>query len=133
MKVVATLLICLALEIAGCVKVFGGSVQLQWNASPSPAVTNYFIYVGTNSMGVYETRIPVGTNCTVTLSNIQPAHYWFAATAQNDTGGESPYSNEATWVVPSPPTGMVPVILQWGNAPGSLTNSLELFRLKIGQ
>src|ERR1017187_924495 len=57
------------------------SVKLIWTPSTSSDVTNYNLYWGTNGSRVYQSVIPVGTNLTATLSNMLPAHYWFAPEA----------------------------------------------------
>ena len=87
--------------------VCASDVTLEWTASPSSNVTNYVVYFGTNGVGNYSVKVNAGTNCQVTLSNMQPAEYHAAATAQNTYGVESPFSNTATF--PAPPTQIIRV------------------------
>jgi hypothetical protein len=110
---------------------WGQSVKLVWTPSLSSDVTNYNLYWGTNGSGVYQAVIPVGTNLAATLSNMLPAHYWFAATCQNTNGAESPFSNEATWAIPSAPTNLYMVILNVGLAPNAITNPAAFFNVEI--
>ena len=109
-----------------CLSASAQTVRLVWNPSASLDVTNYNLYFGTNS-GIYISKIQVGTNCQATLSNMVPTTYYFAATAQG-TNGESPFSNEVSWEIPAPPTGMIPLILQDSV---TLTNWTEFFRLQL--
>ena len=88
------------------------SVKLAWNPSISTNVVGYKIYFGLAS-GVYNNTISVtsstSTNATVT-GLIQGTTYYFAATAVDALGGESPFSNETLYAVPvnsasnAPPT-----------------------------
>jgi len=79
------------------------SVRLTWSASPSPGVTVYRIYYGTNS-GVY----PFVTNCGLVLTQTvmlpHRGRWFFAATSGDDDGFESDFSNEVVWEAkPAPP------------------------------
>ncbi len=83
-------------------------MELAWNPSVSPDVVGYNIYYGV-ACGVYNNKISVvgstSTNATVT-GLVQGTTYYFAATAVDALGVESPFSNETTYSVPSnaPPT-----------------------------
>lgn len=71
------------------------SVTLAWPASTDPSVVGYKIYYGTAS-GVYTNALNVGLATSATVSNLTAGtRYYFAATAYNASGVESPYSNEA--------------------------------------
>lgn len=86
-----------------------GSVTLTWNASPSSAVTGYYIYYGLTS-GIYNYEISAGNNTNVTISNlVEGATYYFAATSHD--GGESPFSSEVSYTVP----------VNTSNPPGSIS------------
>jgi hypothetical protein len=88
------------------------SVTLVWNPSISTNVAGYKIYCGSAS-GVYTNSVAVAgattTNATIT-GLVQGALYYFAATASDALGNQSPYSNETTYSVPltsnsnTPPT-----------------------------
>jgi hypothetical protein len=79
------------------------TVRLTWDPSPSPAVTNYRIYYGTNS-GHYLFVTNAGLVLTQTVVLPHTGHWFFAATASDTNGDESPFSNEAEWDTrPAPP------------------------------
>jgi hypothetical protein len=81
---------------------FAGSVTLAWDPSPDVSVVGYRLYYGVAS-GVYTNSAAVGnvTNATVTgLAN--GTTYYFAATAFDVDGVESPFSNEATNTIAVP-------------------------------
>lgn len=77
------------------------SVTLAWNASPDASVTGYNIYIG-NVSGGYTNSYPTGNVLTYTVSNLMPTvTYYFAATARNAVGLESPFSNEVSYTPPA--------------------------------
>jgi hypothetical protein len=90
-----------------------GSVMLAWNPSISTNVVGYNIYYGPAS-GVYTNSISVAgataTNATIT-GLVQGALYYFAATASDALGNQSPYSNETTYSVPLPTNTNTPPTL----------------------
>ena len=108
-------------------------VKLTWDPSPAPNITNYWIYSGTNGAGIYSNKTAAGTNCLVTISDMRPASYWFAVTAQDTNGAESGFSNEASWKIPAAPSNLTLLILQYGSVVAGITNDVGFFRLKIGQ
>ncbi len=85
-----------------------GSVVLAWNPSVSTDVVGYNIYYGV-ACGVYNNKMFVAgstwTNATIT-GLAAGTQYYFAATAVDSLGVESPFSNETTYSVPlnAPPT-----------------------------
>lgn len=124
------------------------SVQLAWDASLSPSVTNYSIYYGVGA-GQYTNKLSAGTNLTFTVSNlVRGVTFYFAATA-TASNLESSFSNEVNYRPPQPPLppNMRPlVILSVQNKPalteGQWTDSgmdwtfppkdtQQQFRLKI--
>jgi hypothetical protein len=82
------------------------SVNLAWNpdsvtSNPATNVAGYKLYVGYSS-GVY-TQPPtdLGNRTTTTVSNLTSGTtYFFAVTAYNAAGVESPYSNEISYTAP---------------------------------
>jgi len=77
------------------------SVTLAWNPDTETNIFNYNLYYGGTS-GVYTNSANVGnaTNCTV--AGLQSAvTYYFAVTAANTSGAESPPSNEISYTVPT--------------------------------
>lgn len=95
------------------------SVMLAWSPSPSPNVTNYFLYYGVGSLQ-YTNKIPTGTatNATVVLP-ARGVTYFFNVTAQ--AGGlESVFDGEVSYTPqapPAPPTMKPIVILTVQTAP----------------
>jgi hypothetical protein len=77
------------------------SITLAWNPDTETNISNYNLYYGGTS-GVYTNSANVGnaTNCTV--AGLQSAvTYYFAVTADNTSGLESPPSNEISYTVPT--------------------------------
>jgi hypothetical protein len=69
---------------------------LQWDASPSPDVTGYALFVG-EAPGQYTRRVDVGNALTYTFTDLQRGKtYYFAATAYTADGLESDFSNEVS-------------------------------------
>ena len=111
----------------------GATVNLAWDASPSPGVTNYVLYVSTNSLpqGITNAlRLSVGTNLTASATFTNTATVNFAVTAQ--AGGlESDLSNILIAQVPAAPANMRTVALQYSTVlTGPFTNAMFL-SLKI--
>ncbi len=72
-------------------------VTLEWDPDASPGIAGYKIYYGNASRG-YTTAIDVGNVSSCTVSNLQDSlDYYFAATAYDNSGQESGYSNEVTY------------------------------------
>ena len=87
-----------------------GSVTLAWIPSADPSVVGYNLYYG-GASGVYTNTIQAANSTNAIVSGlVDGATYYFAATAYDSTGLESPFSNEASYVVPltvannNPPT-----------------------------
>jgi hypothetical protein len=77
------------------------SVTLAWDASPSPEVTGYRIYLGVAS-GNYTNSAMVGNVTIQILSGLAGGvTYFFAITAYDASGLESTFSNEITYTTPS--------------------------------
>ncbi|MGA2247651.1 MAG: fibronectin type III domain-containing protein [Verrucomicrobiota bacterium] len=97
---------------------------LDWNASTSMNVAGYNVYYGTNS-GNYLYKIDAGNAMSVTVSNLSyGVTYYFAATAYDANGDESPFSPEVSFIVPGAlyisPAGSAggPLSLSFPVAPG---------------
>jgi hypothetical protein len=89
------------------------TVSLAWDASVTPSVTGYKIYVSTTAGSYTASGIDVGKVLTYTVPVLaEGTKYYFVATAYNP-GGESGYSNEVStttpWSIPLPPN-MKPVV-----------------------
>lgn len=68
-------------------------VTLAWDPSPEYSVKSYNLYFGQSSRA-YPSKLHT-TNATATVSNlVAGATYYFAVTAETDTGLESDYSSE---------------------------------------
>lgn len=79
---------------------YSQSVNLAWDASPSPNVTSYVVYHG-NASGSYANLTNVGNQTTARINGLQAGQtYFFAVTALNDAGVESLPSNEISYLVP---------------------------------
>ena len=87
-----------------------GNVTLAWDASPDATAVGYRIYYGPAS-GVYTNSATVGNVTSATLAGlVDGATYFFAATAFNDLGDESIFSNEANYTVPVSSTNQPPTL-----------------------
>jgi Fibronectin type III domain len=74
------------------------TVTLTWDASPSPGVTGYRVYYGVGS-GNYTNSVVAGNVTTNTVSGLSSGvAYFFAVTAFNTIGLESPFSNEISFI-----------------------------------
>ena len=84
------------LVLAGALGLRAQSVTLAWNASPSPEVTGYRVYYGTNSRSY---SVVTNAGLVLTQSVVLPhlGRWFFAATAYDALGLESEFSNEVEW------------------------------------
>jgi hypothetical protein len=109
-----------------------GNVTLGWDPSTAPDVAGYRLYVGETS-GNYTSVIDVGNATTATVSNLTVGTtYYFALTAYDSTGLESPLSSEISYVVagPPPPPAQGSVTLAWD---GSSAPDVAGYRVYYGQ
>jgi hypothetical protein len=68
------------------------TVNLAWNRNLEPNVTGYRLYYGTNP-GSYTQQINVGNSISASVSGLTVGtNYFFATTAYDSLGIESPYS-----------------------------------------
>jgi hypothetical protein len=87
----------------GASSILQRSITLAWDPSTDPSVAGYRLYVGSVS-GVYTTVINAGSATTATVPGLTVgATYYFAVTAYNSLGVDSPFSGEIEYVVPPPP------------------------------
>lgn len=120
-------------------------VRLAWDASPSPDVVGYRIHFGTNA-GHYSFVTNVGLVRTQAVVLPHSGRWFFAATAVDANGMESPFSNQVQWEArPAAPVvqsetwvRLTPVIerstnlVSWQNFEGEATwlpatNAMEFF------
>ncbi|MCU0591399.1 MAG: fibronectin type III domain-containing protein [Desulfobacterales bacterium] len=74
-----------------------GQVTLAWDANTEPDLAGYKIHYGTAS-GNYSVHLDVLNVTSYTITGLTEGQtYYFAATAYDDSGNESGYSNEATY------------------------------------
>lgn len=85
-----------------CISALAGDVSLAWDASVSPAIAGYKVYVGTASR-TYGAPITIGDQTTYTVTGLTAGHYYFAVTAFDGVGNESDYSNEVDTVIQTAP------------------------------
>jgi hypothetical protein len=72
-------------------------ITLAWDPNPEPTIAGYKIYYGLSS-GYYDCYIDVGNVSSYTLVNLSSGKtYYLAATAYDDMGTESEYSNEVVF------------------------------------
>ena len=134
----AFLLLILSALTAQC-----ASVTLAWDPVTLTNVAGYKLFWGTASRSYAQSNVTAATTSTVT--NLAPGQrYYFAATVFLDSGLESDYSDEVSYVVPVPPPKNLRVTLQsaanitgpWTNqfamTPG-LSSPTEFFRVTITQ
>lgn len=76
------------------------NVHVAWNASPSAGLVGYNIYAGTNPRQYVVATPAAGTNGVVT--GLSPGTWYFAVTATNSAGLESPFSNEVSYTITEP-------------------------------
>ena len=81
---------------------YSESVILAWDPTPGSTIAGYRLYEGTIP-NVYPTMLDLGNSTTVTVSNlVGGVTYYFAVTAYDDTGLESPLSAPISYAVPLP-------------------------------
>ena len=105
------ILLAFCLSVAWVGKTSGQSLELEWNPSVSTNVAGYDVFYGTNS-GVYPYEIDAGNSTSAVITNLIPGMtYYFAATAYDASGDQSPFSPEISFLVPGAfimTSGMIP-------------------------
>jgi|GEM_PF-7090874 len=89
-------------------QIMADSVTLTWDPYSIPNLAGYRLYSGTTP-GVFTQRIEVGNSTTISVSDLTEGQtYFFAVTAYNTSGAESPPSN-ISYTVPFPITAAASV------------------------
>jgi hypothetical protein len=79
------------------------SVRLAWDHSLGTNVVGYHMYYGTNGPRQYTFHAKFGYTNQCTIEQLTGGRtYYFAATAEDDYGLQSDFSNEVAWITPSP-------------------------------
>ena len=92
-----------------------GSVTVAWQPNTDANVMGYNVYIG-GASGVYTNTISVASATNAVVSGlVQGANYYFAVTAYDDSGLESPFSNEASYAVPLDVANQPPTLDPLGN------------------
>ena len=116
------------------------TIPLQIVASPTPGVTNYIVYVGTNTLTPQNfrtaslTNFGVGTSLTFTVSEPNPPATWYFVVTAVKGGIESGPTSVLPVSVPLPPGGLMPLALAYTFSldPGGSTWSNLFFKVKVG-
>ncbi len=96
----------------------GGTVTATLNILPSTNATGYKLWWGAASHN-YTNAINAGTNLVVSFTNlVRGVRYYFAATAYDASGLDSPFSNEA--IFPAPVTNYLTVFVESSGAVNGL-------------
>lgn len=78
-----------------------GTLTFAWDPSADPSVVGYRLYRGTASQ-TYTTAVDVGQNTAAVISGLlSEVTYYFAVTAYDNSGVESPFSGEISYTVPA--------------------------------
>lgn len=89
-------------------------VTLGWDPSPTPDIAGYRIYSGIRSQ-TYTSIISVGNVTTATVSNlVVGTTYFFAVSAYDAAGSESPLSGEISYKVGTPPSARLQLVVTSG-------------------
>jgi fibronectin type 3 domain-containing protein len=78
-------------------------VELAWNAPPGEGTVSYNIYYGTQSGNYTQVQNYGNVNDFIVLGLVPGQIYYFAVTAVDAYGNESPFSNEASMTAAGPP------------------------------
>lgn len=116
------------------------TIPLQINPSPTPGITNYVIYISTNTMTAQNfhstslTNFGVGTNLTFTVSEPNPPATWYFVATAVKGGVESAPTAVLPVSVPLPPGGLLPMALAYSFTldPGGTVWSNLYFKVKVG-
>ena len=85
-----------------------GTITLAWDPNSEPDIAGYVVEYG-ESPGQYWWKETTGNQTTLTLWRLSPGTtYYFVVRAYNETGGQSPSSNEVAGVAGYPPSPYFP-------------------------
>lgn len=80
------------------------TVQLEWDRNPETTVAGYRIYFGEESRN-YTGIVDTGNEVTGAVTNlVEGRTYYFAATAYDNNGAESAFSEEIWYTIPKATT-----------------------------
>lgn len=116
--VVLTLLFCGCEQFATVSSFAVQSVMLGWDPSTDPYVVGYNLYYGPSSQNYTNLVVAGDATNTIVSGLVEGVTYYFAATAYDSLGTESPFSNEVSYTIPttnSPSTNDPPTITSIGN------------------
>jgi hypothetical protein len=100
--ILPVILLILIQLIASVHEVSAASLKLAWDPSPDTSVTGYRLYYGTSG-GSYANVVDAGNRTDYTVTGLDAGTtYYFAATAYTGSGGESTFSNEASYTTSGP-------------------------------
>jgi hypothetical protein len=110
-------------------------INLLWDASETPGVTNYTLYAHTNAItqADYRTavvRVNSGTNLATRLQGLAVGKWWFCATAVKDNV-ESDISNVLLVEAPKAPGQMRVLAIQYTHTLTNEWTDVGFFKLKI--
>ena len=116
-KFFRALMLACAIALLATATCFASTVTLQWNANTETDLAGYRVYYRADSSAVPfagtgatqgASPIDVAKNTTATISGLDSGHAnFFAVTAYNTAGVESPYSNVVTISELTPPTASI--------------------------
>jgi fibronectin type 3 domain-containing protein len=90
------------------------SISLAWDPSAGNTVAGYHLYVGGRS-GNYTNMIDTGSATSGTVTGLEAGKtYYFAVTAYDITGLESPFSSEVMYTIPGNTTNLARIRLTIG-------------------
>jgi hypothetical protein len=98
-----------------------GDVSLAWDASTSPNISGYNVYIGASSRS-YNAPVPIGNQTTYTVTGLPAGTYYFTVTAFDINDNESDYSNEVSQTIVSSSSDIEVPQLSYVSS-SSITNS----------
>ena len=96
LKIASAISFVLLLSTSG----YADDVNASWDPNSESDLAGYRIYYGTQS-GSYNTNVDAGNATSVEIKGLQTnTTYYFAVTAYDVTGNESPFSQEVSLFIP---------------------------------
>jgi hypothetical protein len=107
--IIARNIVILFICCTSATQIMADSLTLTWDPYSIPNLAGYRLYSGTTP-GVFTQRIEVGKSTTISVSKLKDGQtYFFAVTAYDISGAESPPSNKVSYTVPFSITADAPV------------------------